>query len=148
YEPTGAEEPMADFSEQILALVRRRNYQPLKPKALARKLGAGAPAYPEVKRALRGLPPARRLELCQNHPIPPLPPHRPTTPPCPRWAPAPSPAAAPAPASASSVLIRSRARPVRTCVSTRKTPSTPPPGTSCWSRSPASPTGRTCCPRA
>jgi hypothetical protein len=30
---------MADLSYKILALVRKRGYQPLKPKALARKLG-------------------------------------------------------------------------------------------------------------
>ena len=41
------EHPMADFSDLILTHVRKRNYTPLKPKALARKLGVSSPGYPE-----------------------------------------------------------------------------------------------------
>ena len=66
---------MADFSEQILALVKRRSYQPLKPKALARKLGVSTPSYPEFKRALRTLLRDGRIEIGKNHTVRPAPPH-------------------------------------------------------------------------
>ena len=46
---------MADLGEQILALLGRKNYVPLKAKALARKLGVSTPQYPELRRALRQL---------------------------------------------------------------------------------------------
>ena len=34
---------MPDFTEQILAAVGRKSYEPLKPKALARKVGVPLP---------------------------------------------------------------------------------------------------------
>src|ERR1700722_9775294 len=57
---------MAELSEQILALVQRRSYQPLKPRALARKLGVSTPQYPEFKRALRTLLRDGRIEIGKN----------------------------------------------------------------------------------
>src|SRR4051794_13660803 len=73
--PALTEEAMADFSDQILALVRRRNYEPLKPKALARKLGVSSPQYADFKRALRSLLREGRLALGKNQTIRSTPPH-------------------------------------------------------------------------
>jgi ribonuclease R len=69
------EESMADLSEQILALVHKRNYQPLKPKALARKLGVSSPGYPEFRRAIRTLLRDGRIEIGKNHTVRSAPPH-------------------------------------------------------------------------
>ncbi len=66
---------MSELSEQILALLRRRNYQPLKPKALARKLGVSTPQYTEFKRTLRTLLRDGRIEVGKNHTVRPAPPH-------------------------------------------------------------------------
>jgi ribonuclease R len=66
---------MADLSEQILALMRRRSYQPLKPKALARKLGVTSPQVADFKRALRSLLLEGRIEVGKNHTVRPTPPH-------------------------------------------------------------------------
>jgi ribonuclease R len=66
---------MADMSEQILALLRRKSYSPLKPKALARKLGVSSGQYPEFKRALRDLLREGRIELGKNQTIRLIPPH-------------------------------------------------------------------------
>jgi ribonuclease R len=67
--------PMPDLEEQILAVLAKKNYQPLKPKALARKLNVPTSAYAEFRRALRGLLKQQRLELGKNHTIMPLQPH-------------------------------------------------------------------------
>ncbi len=66
---------MPNFEDQILAAVSRRNYQPLKPKALARKLGVPAPQYPAFRNALRDLLRQGRLELGRNHAVRAIPPH-------------------------------------------------------------------------
>ena len=66
---------MADLSDQILAHVRKRTYQPLEPKALARKLGVNAPQYDDFKRALRKLLRDKMLEFGKNHTIRGLAPH-------------------------------------------------------------------------
>ena len=66
---------MADLSDQILAHVRKRTYQPLKPKALARKLGVSTPQYDDFKRALRKLLRVKVLEFGKNHTIRGLAPH-------------------------------------------------------------------------
>jgi ribonuclease R len=66
---------MADYSEQILALVRKRNYAPLKPKALARKLGVLSPQYADFRRSLRNLLRDGRIEVGKNHTIRSIPPH-------------------------------------------------------------------------
>src|SRR5258708_29853083 len=63
------------YDEQILATVGRRSYQPLKPKALARKLGISTPQYPDYRKALKELLQQGRLELAKNHTIRPVAPH-------------------------------------------------------------------------
>ncbi|HEY7424814.1 MAG TPA: ribonuclease R [Gemmataceae bacterium] len=66
---------MPSFEDQILAAVSRRNYQPLKPKALARKLGVSAPQYADFRRALRDLHRDGRIEMGKNHTVKSKPPH-------------------------------------------------------------------------
>src|SRR5579871_5805270 len=66
---------MPHFEEQILAAISRRNYEPLKPKALARRIGVTAPQYGEFRRALRSLHREGRIEMGKNHTIKPKPPH-------------------------------------------------------------------------
>jgi ribonuclease R len=68
-------EIVADLGEQILAAVSRKNYQPLKPKALARKLGVPSAQYSDFRRALRELHHDGRIETGRNHTIRPSPPH-------------------------------------------------------------------------
>src|SRR5262245_41913028 len=46
---------MTDLETQILAIVARKSYHPLKPKALARKLGLPASQYGHFRHAVRGL---------------------------------------------------------------------------------------------
>jgi ribonuclease R len=66
---------MPQFEEQILAVVSRRGYEPLKPKALSRKLGVTAPQYADFRRALRSLHRDGRIEMGKNHTVKPPPPH-------------------------------------------------------------------------
>ncbi len=60
---------MADLSEMILAAVSRRSYEPLKPKALARKLGIPQTQYARFRSALRGLVQQGRVTFGKNHTI-------------------------------------------------------------------------------
>jgi ribonuclease R len=64
---------MSDLETQVLALVAKRSYQPLKPKALARKLLVPVNRYSEFRRVLKDLLKQGRIELGKNHLI------RPTT---------------------------------------------------------------------
>ncbi|MBY0232427.1 MAG: hypothetical protein K2W96_24375, partial [Gemmataceae bacterium] len=64
-----------DLSEQLLALMGKRGYVPLKPKALARKLGVSTPRYPEFKRVLRELLRDQRIVEGKNGTLRPAPPH-------------------------------------------------------------------------
>jgi len=57
---------MADITEKILAALSQKHYQPLKPRALARKLGVATPDYPAFRRALKGLLEQGRIELAKN----------------------------------------------------------------------------------
>jgi ribonuclease R len=66
---------MPDLEQQILAAVSKKNYQPLKPKALARKLGASGGQYADFRRTLRDLLKQGRLEFGKNHTIRPVQPH-------------------------------------------------------------------------
>jgi ribonuclease R len=66
---------MADLSAQIVAAVSRHTYQPLKPKALARKLGVTETQYPSFRRVLRDLLKEGRIEIAKNHTIRAAPPH-------------------------------------------------------------------------
>ena len=43
------------MEQKILAALAQKNYVPLKPKALARKIGVTSGEYPEFRRALRDL---------------------------------------------------------------------------------------------
>ncbi len=66
---------MAGLSDRILALVRKRGYQPLKAKDLARKLGVNTPHYPEFKRALRDLVRDGQIVVGKNDTLRPAAPH-------------------------------------------------------------------------
>src|SRR5712692_3852908 len=67
--------PLMNLEEQILADVSRKAYQPLKPKALARKIGLLAKDYASFRWTLRELVKQGRLILGKNHTIRPTPPH-------------------------------------------------------------------------
>ncbi len=66
---------MPTLADQILAAVGRRSYHPLKPKALARKMGVPAPQYHDFRHALRELVHEGRLEFGRNHTVRPVAPH-------------------------------------------------------------------------
>src|SRR5262245_2419345 len=66
---------MPDLEEKILAAVARKSYQPLKPKALARKLGVPPGQYRHFRQVLRDLLKQRRIEIGKNHAVRPAPPH-------------------------------------------------------------------------
>lgn len=66
---------MPTLADQILAAVGRRGYHPLKPKALARKLGVPAPQYADFRKALRELIHDGRVEFAKNHTVRPAAPH-------------------------------------------------------------------------
>src|SRR5262245_2685194 len=56
-----------ELDKRILAAVTGPGYSPLKPKALARKLGLAADDYADFKHAVRGLIKQGRLELARNN---------------------------------------------------------------------------------
>ena len=58
---------MSDFTPTILHELSRRDYQPLKPKALARKLGVPDGRYPEFRKTLKALTQDGRVELGKNN---------------------------------------------------------------------------------
>src|SRR5579862_7458353 len=66
---------MPDLETQILSLLSRKSYEPLKPKALARKLGVGAAQYGQFRRVLRELVQSGRAEMGKNHTVRPTRPH-------------------------------------------------------------------------
>src|SRR5262245_27768234 len=66
---------MDDLAKRILAAVKHKNYQPLKPKALARKVGVGSDRYPDFRRTLRDLVKQGLLEHGKNHSVRVPPPH-------------------------------------------------------------------------
>src|SRR5437660_1435699 len=66
---------MSPLEDQILALLARKTYQPLKPKALARKLGVTAAQYGDFRRTLRDLAREKRVEMGRNHTVRPVQPH-------------------------------------------------------------------------
>lgn len=63
------------LEDQILKAVARKNYQPLKPKSLARKLGVPAKEYSAFRWSLRELVKQGRVVLGKNHTVRPTPPH-------------------------------------------------------------------------
>jgi ribonuclease R len=54
---------MSELADRILALVAKKNYQPLKPKALARKLAVPLAEYKHFREVLQGLADDGRLEI-------------------------------------------------------------------------------------
>src|SRR4051794_11859507 len=66
---------MPSFEDRILVEVGRPGYSPLKPKALARKLGVPEDDYRDFRHALKDLLREGRLELAKNHTLRAAPPH-------------------------------------------------------------------------
>jgi ribonuclease R len=66
---------MPNLEEQIVSVLARKSYQPLKPKALARKLGVPSSQYSEFRHALRSLVKKNRAEIGKNHTVRPIQPH-------------------------------------------------------------------------
>src|SRR5689334_12834492 len=66
---------MPDLETQILSLLSRKTYQPLKPKALARKLGLSSAEYGDFRRGLRALLKQGRVEIGKTHAVRPAQPH-------------------------------------------------------------------------
>jgi ribonuclease R len=66
---------MPNLEAQILAAVQRKNYEPLKPKALARLLQVPASQYAAFRQVLRDLIKQKRLIIGKNHTVRPAPPH-------------------------------------------------------------------------
>jgi ribonuclease R len=60
---------MATLQEQILTVLTRPNYTPIKPKALARKLNVGSDQYAAFRRALRELVRDGQAEMGKNHAV-------------------------------------------------------------------------------
>src|SRR5262245_66052408 len=60
---------MHELEQHILASVSAKNYQPLKPKALARKLDHGGARYEYFKKVVKGLIKQGRLELGKGNAI-------------------------------------------------------------------------------
>jgi ribonuclease R len=58
-----------EMEQKILAVLARKNYVPLKPKALARKAGIPAADYPLFRKALRDLIDAGKAQYGKNHTI-------------------------------------------------------------------------------
>jgi ribonuclease R len=66
---------MASLEDQIVATIAKKSYHPLKPKALARKLGLPTSEYRHFRHALKDLLRDGRIELGRNHTVRPAPPH-------------------------------------------------------------------------
>ena len=56
-----------DLAQAVLALVRRSNYQPVKPKVLAKKLGLNQEASRNLKRVIKRLVKRGELQYGKNH---------------------------------------------------------------------------------
>ena len=57
------------MEQKILAVLARQNYVPVKPKALARKIGIRDADYPLFRKALRDLIAAGKAQYGKNHTI-------------------------------------------------------------------------------
>src|SRR5689334_22587503 len=62
---------MHTIENKILNQVNKRDYRPVKPKVLARKLGLSA-IYDDFKRVLRGLVKQGRIEFGNDHAVRPV----------------------------------------------------------------------------
>jgi ribonuclease R len=58
---------MSDIADQVVAAVAKPNYQPVKAKALARKLGIPQVDYPNFRRLIKQLVKEGRLVFGKNH---------------------------------------------------------------------------------
>ncbi|MFO0966396.1 MAG: RNB domain-containing ribonuclease [Gemmataceae bacterium] len=63
---------MSQLHKQILALLAKPGYQPLKPKALFRKVAAPGADYDDFKNAIRDLLRQGQLEMTKSHSIRPI----------------------------------------------------------------------------
>jgi ribonuclease R len=66
---------MPDLETRILTALAKKNYQPLKPKSLARKLGVSSAEYGTFRGTLRQLIQQKRVEVGKNHTVRPARPH-------------------------------------------------------------------------
>src|SRR5260370_11159742 len=66
---------MEKLTQQILAALARKNYQPLKPKGLARRLGVTTAHYSSFCRIVKTLLKQRHVENGKNPRVRPVPPH-------------------------------------------------------------------------
>ncbi len=66
---------MPDLEAKILQALARKSYEPLKPKALARKIGVPQANYATFRAALRDLIKQGRAEFGKNHTVRPTQPH-------------------------------------------------------------------------
>ena len=57
------------MEQKILTALARKNYVPVKPKALARKIGVTNAEYPEFRQALRDLIKQGRVQFGKNHTV-------------------------------------------------------------------------------
>ncbi len=66
---------MAELRDRILGALGHKNYEPIKPKALARKIGVSSRQYSDFRRALRELIQQGSAEMGKNHTVRPARPH-------------------------------------------------------------------------
>lgn len=66
---------MTNLTNQIMGLISKRNYQPVKAKALAKRLGVSSGEYPAFRKLILELIKAGRIELAKNQTIRPTSPH-------------------------------------------------------------------------
>jgi len=60
---------MADLANDIMAVVTAKNYKPLKPKALAKRLGLDGGKYPLLRRTLQQLAKLGRIQFDKDHQV-------------------------------------------------------------------------------
>lgn len=58
---------MSDFHQKILNFISKKTYQPIKPKALSRRLNISADDYGDFRRALRDMIRQGQVEMGRNH---------------------------------------------------------------------------------
>jgi ribonuclease R len=66
---------MPDLASQIVAALSARGYSPVKPKALARRLGLTTEQYAHFRKTVRDLVQQGRVEFGSNHTLRPVQPH-------------------------------------------------------------------------
>jgi ribonuclease R len=66
---------VAEIRDRILAALGHKHYEPIKPKALARKIGVSSKQYGDFRRALRELVQQGSAEMGKGHTVRPAKPH-------------------------------------------------------------------------